>query len=360
MTNVLVVITTAFVPTGGLTTVMMNYYRVLDKKNIHIDFASTNDPPKTLLEEVRSNGGEYFKLPRRKNVLAYFMKLKKLAKGYNVIHVHGNSSTSVIELMAAKLAGVNKRIAHNHTSVSSHPFFNSILHPFFKKSYTHSVACSAFAGNWLFGEKGFIILRNAINVDRFRFCNEFREKIRQELGIPKDDVVVGHIGKFLNMKNHLFLVNVFAEYLKKHPNSTLLLVGDGPYRDLIEAEIKKCGVTNKVVLAGLRTDTPQLLSAMDCFVFPSLWEGLPLSVLEAQASGLPCFLSANITREVGLTSRVQFIELTNGAEQWANALTPVDWRSREKECDENKKALSDAGYNIVQESQSLLNLYRQQ
>ena len=357
MTKILTVFTTAFVPTGGLTTVMMNYYRVLDKKDLQIDFASTNEPPQSLLDEIQSQGSTYFKLPKRKSVLSYFRKLMKIAKNYDVIHVHGNSSTSVIELLAAKLAGVKKRIVHNHNSVTEHAIINKILHPLFKRCYTQAVACSSLAGNWLFGENQFFVLRNAINVDRFRFKNEFRRTIRQEFNIPDNTVVLGHIGKFVDAKNHLFLISVFSKYLENHPQSILLLVGDGPNREKIESEIQKKGLNSKVILTGLRTDTPQMLSAMDCFVFPSLWEGQPLSVLEAQAAGLPCYLSTNITREVGLTAEVQFIELDKGANQWANMLEPIDCNNRENKCDENKKALSDAGYNIVQESQALMDLY---
>lgn len=359
MTKILVVFTTAFVPTGGLTTVMMNYYRVLDKRKLRIDFACTNNPPNELLEEIQLQGSTYFKLPKRKNVFNYFRKLKNLAKGYDVIHVHGNSSTSVIELFAAKLACVKKRIVHNHNSQTGHPVVNKLLQPFFEKSYTHAVACSLLAGNWLFGKDCFLVLKNAIDVERFRFKKDFRDSIRQELNIPQHDVVLGHIGKFVEAKNHLFLIKIFSKYLEKHPDSTLLLVGDGPYREKIEREIKENGIEQKVVLAGLRTDTPQLLSAMDCFVFPSLWEGLPLSVLEAQASGLPCYLSANITKEVGVAANVQFIELEKSVDFWAETLKPVVYSNREEECEKNKIALSLAGYNIVQESQSLLNIYCQ-
>ena len=352
-------VTTAVEPTGGLTTVMMNYYRVLSKSSVHIDFASTNEPPLVLLDEIQLNESQYFKLPRRKDVLSYLFALKKIARGYDVVHVHGNSSTSILELFAAKLAGVKKRIVHNHNSMTAHPLLNGILHPFFRKCYTHAIACSSLAGNWLFGENNFYVLRNAIAVDRFFFNNDLRNSIRHELNIPSDNVVLGHIGKFVKAKNHLFLIDVFEKYLDKHPNSTLLLVGDGPYRGEIESEIKKKNLSDKVVLAGLRTDTPALLSAMDCFVFPSLWEGLPLSVLEAQASGLPCYLSLNITKEVGLTPEACFIELEKSTEQWADALNFINVDDRNEKCRRNKELLTASGYNIVHESQSLLKIYQE-
>ena len=358
MKNILVVFTTAFTPTGGLTTVMMNYFRAMKKDGLHFDFASTNDPPTNLLDEIKDQHCSYFKLPKRKFIPLYFFALKKLLKNYDIIHVHGNSSTSVVELFAAKVAGVKKRIVHNHTSKSEHPLLNRVLHPLYKRCYTHAIACSNLAGQWLFDESGFHILKNAINIERFASMFNRRNEIRNSLNIANDDFVLGHIGKFLIMKNHVFIVRVFAKIHQKNPRSKLLLVGDGPLRDEIENEIKQQNLLDSVILAGLRTDIPEMLAAMDAFIFPSLWEGLPLSVLEAQASGLPVFLSSNITKEVAASEHCFFMPLSDSAESWSNAIEEnVNIDQRKDRIPQNALSLTKAGFNITKEVDDLRKIY---
>ena len=212
MKRILVIITTAFTATGGLASVMLNYYRSLDKKGVQIDFASTNTITPDLNDEIQKNGSKYYQLPQRKNIIRYWKAVKCLSRNYDVVHLHANSSTAVIELSAAKAAGVVKRIHHNHTSKTQHPVINALLHPFFMHSYTDAIACSQLAGDWLFGKNNYKILRNAINIAKFEYNNEARVLIRNEFGIKEEDFVVGHIGKFMDAKNHEFLIKVFAEY----------------------------------------------------------------------------------------------------------------------------------------------------
>ena len=152
MKRILVIITTAFTSTGGLASVMLNYYRSLDKKELQIDFASTNIVAPDLNAEIRKNGSKYYRLPKRKNIFFYWKAVKSLSRNYDIVHVHANSATAVIELSAAKAAGVAKRIHHNHNSKTKHPVINALAHPFFKHSYTNAIACSQLAGDWLFGK----------------------------------------------------------------------------------------------------------------------------------------------------------------------------------------------------------------
>lgn len=167
--KILVTITTGFTLVGGLASVMMNYYRVLTKTNLNIDFCCSNEPPQVLLDEIHANGSEYYQLPNRKNVLAYFFALKQLCRGYDAIHVHANSATAVIELQAARWAGIKKRIIHNHSSRCQHNVLNQLFLSLYRRSFTQAIACSNEAGEWLYGREGFIILRNAINAKRFKF-----------------------------------------------------------------------------------------------------------------------------------------------------------------------------------------------
>lgn len=358
MKKVLVIITTAFSPVGGLATVMMNYYRVLDKSKIQIDFASTNEIDSSLLSEISAYGSNYIQLPRRGNVLKYWNAVRVLSKNYNILHVHANSSTALIELSAAIAAGVPKRIHHNHTSKTQHPFINAVLHPFFMHSFTDAIACSQLAGDWLFGKNNYKILRNAINITKFEYNNDARVLIRNEFSIKEEDFVVGHIGKFMDAKNHEFLIKVFAEYHLKHSNSKLLLVGDGEWRSKVETWVADSGCADSIILAGLRSDIPAIVQAMDVFVFPSIYEGMPLTVLEAQASGLPCLISSNVTSDVNIGQDVKMKDLADGVKDWADSIDSFDYAiSREVRCHNNYELITKAGYNIENEANELLKIY---
>lgn len=358
MKRILVIITTAFTATGGLASVMLNYYRSLDKKGLQIDFASTNTITPNLNEEIQKNGSKYYQLPKRKNIIGYWKAVKCLSRNYDVVHVHANSSTAVIELSAAKAARVVKRIHHNHTSKTQHPVINALLHPFFKYSYTDAIACSQLAGDWLFGKNNCKILRNAINIAKFEYNKDARVLIRNEFGIKEEDFVIGHIGKFMDAKNHEFLIKVFAEYHLKHPNSKLLLVGDGEWRSKVETWVADSGCADSIILAGLRSDIPAIVQAMDIFVFPSIYEGMPLTVLEAQASGLPCLISSNVTSDVNIGQDVKMKDLADGVKDWADSIDSFDYAiSREVRCHNNYELITKAGYNIENEANELLKIY---
>lgn len=358
MKKVLVIITTAFSPVGGLATVMMNYYRVLDKSKIHIDFASTNEIESSLLSEISAYGSNYIQLPRRGNVLKYWNAVRVLSKNYNILHVHANSSTALIELSAAKAAGVSKRIHHNHNSKTQHQIINALLHPFFKHSYTDAIACSQLAGDWLFGKGKYVILRNAINLHKFVYNADVRELVRKKYNIQSNEFVLGHVGKFVEAKNHYFLIKLFAVYHSKHPNSKLLLVGDGVLRAKIETWISESGCAESIVLAGLRSDVSALVQAMDIFVFPSLYAGMPLSVMEAEASGLPCLISSNVTNDVNIGEAVKMKSLDDGPNSWAIVIDSFDYAiSREVRCHNNYELITKAGYNIENEANELLKIY---
>lgn len=358
MKRILVIITTAFTATGGLASVMLNYYRSLDKNGLQIDFASTNTITPDLNDEIQKNGSKYYQLPKRKNIIGYWKAVNCLSRNYDVVHVHANSSTAVIELSAAKAAGVSKRIHHNHNSKTQHQVINALLHPFFKHSYTDAIACSQLAGDWLFGKGKYVILRNAINLHKFVYNDDVREQVREKYNIQRNEFVLGHVGKFVEAKNHYFLIKLFAVYHSKHPNSKLLLVGDGVLRAKIETWISESGCAESIVLAGLRSDVSALVQAMDIFVFPSLYEGMPLSVMEAEASGLPCLISSNVTSDVNIGQDVKMKDLTDGVKDWADSIDSFDYAiSREVRCHNNYELITKAGYNIENEANELLKIY---
>lgn len=357
MRRILVVITTAYIPTGGLASVMMNYYRNIDRSGLKIDFASTNDAPKVLTDELFANGSRYIQLPPRKNVLGYFNALKNVCKGYDVIHVNGNSATTVIEHLAAKLTGVKKRVNHNHTSIPDHKTTSDILYPLFKILITDRVACSDLAGNWLYGKGNFLILRNAVDVEKYRFNAKKRALIRKDFGISNDCIVIGHLGKIYKPKNHPYLVKIFNEYHQFNPKSILFLVGDGVMRQEVEALVDELNLRDHVIFAGLRTDVPDMLQVMDYFVFPSIWEGMPLSVLEALSSGLTCVISDHITKDVMIGPHVSSLSIEEQPTVWAKYVYNLPLPNRSLACEESAGLVTDAGYNIKVEAKELLKLY---
>ena len=337
---------------------MMNYWRAMDKTGLSFDFASTNTIEDTLNDEIIESGCRYYKLPPRKDILVYYNALRKLCIGYDVIHVHANSATSVLELMAAKRAGVPRRIHHNHTSKTLHPFLNKILHPLFVRLYTDAIACSEAAGEWLFGKGNFIVMPNAIDIDKFKYKEQTRKLMRDEFGFKENEIVVGHIGKFMDAKNHEFLIKFFARYHSNHHQSKLMLVGDGAWRPRIEKWVADSGCAEAIILAGLRSDISAIIQAFDVFVFPSIYEGLPLTVLEAQASGLPCIISSNVTKAVDIGRDVFVKDLADGVDCWADFIDHFDYTvSREERCNQNYKRLTDARFNIHNVANELFDLY---
>lgn len=313
MKKVLVVITTGFVTYGGLTTVFMNYYRSMNRDGLKIDVASIGQADKVLVEEIERNGGHYFDLPsKQKNIIAYIFELWRVCKYYDVVHVHGNSPLMIVELTIAKLRGVQQRIAHSHNTSGMHPILNIVCKGMFNKFYTVGLACSQKAGEWLY-TKEFHVLNNAIYTEKYAFSEEDRLDTRNLYRI-NNCFVVGNVSKFVEAKNHEFIVNLFSKFHEKHKNSVLLLVGDGPNRGKIETLIHQRNIEDCVIITGLKEETNKFYSAIDLFVLPSFHEGLCLALLEAQASGLPCLVSTNVTEENSVCDNVEYLELNE--ENW--------------------------------------------
>lgn len=359
MKRILVVICTDSVPFGGLTTVMMNYYRNMDRDGLVIDFASTNNAPRVLLDELQSNGNRYYNLGQRKCILTYFFNLYRVCRNYDIIHVNGNSATTVIEHFAAYLAGIKYRINHNHTSIPDHKKLSDFVYPLFKKLVTNRVACSDLAGGWLYRDEKFVVLRNAIDVDKYQYNINKRKAYRLQFNISEDCVVFGHLGKIYKPKNHPYLLKIFAEFHKRVQNSVLFLVGDGEMREEIERQIDLLNIRDNVIFAGLRTDVAEMLQVMDFFVFPSIWEGMPLSLLEAASSGLPCFISDSITKDVQIGPNIQALSIKDEPVVWANYINEhLPKESREVICSQNAKLISEAGFNIKTATRVLEKIYK--
>ena len=227
-------------------------------------------------------------------------------------------------------------------------FYKSML-----RNTTHRFSCGTNAGRFLFGNKTFTVVPNAIDTGKFQFNPEIRKKLRNSLGIPEDIKVYGHVGTFRTPKNHSFLIDVFAELHKSNPATKLVLVGSGELLDKIKAKVLSLGLNDAVAFMGQQNNVNEWLSAFDVFLMPSLWEGLPVSVVEAQCAGLPCVISDVIDRGVDITGNVKFVSTNMPAVFWADIISAVNSTHRI----EMGEIVANSPYNIDNAVSELANFY---
>ena len=333
----------------GITSVVKNLFYNMDRSGVSIDFVTINEPDEQFLNDIKSAGGRLFVVKRRtKNLVKYFLKLKEIIKNgrYDLVHVHGNSATLVIEMLAAKMAGCPIRIAHSHNTTCNNKLIHLLFGPLFRSLCTHALACGKEAGEWLFKRKKQVtVVNNGVSVEKFRFNIEKRNKIRYTHGISSNTKVIGHVGMFSTQKNHCFLIDSFAAYLKRKDDAKLMLIG--------------YGALDKVIFTGPTDDVSDYLSAMDCFVLPSLYEGLPVSLVEAQVSGLECFASNKVTEESNKTGNVKYLSIES-VDQWSEVFSTVKILSDEERTQRSKlciEKIKECGYSIVDEATKLKKYY---
>ena len=344
---------------GGLETMIMNYYRHIDRSKIQFDFLVHRSNMADYDEEILSMGGKIYRLsplnpldPRYLRSLDTFFAEHK---EYRIVHCHLDCMAG-IPLKYAKKHGVPVRIAHSHSS-SQTKDAKYILKLFYKRNivkYANRLfACGDDAGKWMFGTDDFTVLNNAIDAASYSYCAETAQSVRAGFGIPDHALIVGHVGRFCPPKNHVFIIQIFAEILKKRSDAVLLLVGEGELRAETERQAEELGVRQSVIFAGLRSDVPELLQAMDVFLFPSLYEGLPLSMVEAQAAGLPCLISDKVPIECKKTDLVQQISLEESPEVWANAVLSAADTQRKNTLEDIRRS----GFDVRENARWLQDFY---
>ena len=272
-------------------------------------------------DECKKYEIELIELPsRHQNPIEHYRELKRSisCKHYDIIHVHGNSSLMAIELFIAKQAGIKVRIAHSHNSVCPNMTLHNILNLYFRKLYTHALACGTLAGDWLFGKGNFQVIPNGFNTEKFYFDPLARDLIRKKLGL-ENKIVIGHVGRFNFQKNHQYLIKIFEKIAASKTDVYLLLIGIGPDYEKIEEIISKSLYKNRIILYGETREVGAIYSAMDVFVLPSRYEGLPVVLLEAQISGLPCVVSDKVTREVDFGD-IRWESIDDVPEVWGKAI----------------------------------------
>ncbi|MDD6790449.1 MAG: glycosyltransferase family 1 protein [Lachnospira sp.] len=313
---------------GGVESFLMNYYRKIDRSRLQFDFLC-NTEKVAYEDEILQLGGKIYRIParscdRRKFEAGLDRFLKEHAQEYCAIWENVCSLANIDYLTVALKYGIPRRIIHSHSGENPDGFLRGIFHRVnryrVKRIATDFWACSTEAAKWFYGStKGCRIIPNAIDIPKFKFDAGIREEYRRNLGIENKHVI-GHVGRFHFQKNHEFLIRIFAQYVRKDSKAHLLLVGQGELEEKIRQMVRSMNLEEYVTFLGVRMDLPELYQAMDLFLLPSVFEGLPVVALEAQASGLPCILADSVSPETKVNDNVQFLSLKDSEDVWAEAM----------------------------------------
>lgn len=355
---------------GGIENYLISQYNFLNKEKVMYDFVNITGEDSMVYTDylIKQGSSVYSIISRHKNPLLHYLQWLKLLldkRGiYSAIVLNSNGLTYVYPLIMGKLFNIPVRIIHSHNSnfPFRNTFFRKILIGFNKFLLKHSAtdywACSQLAGEWMFGKnKSFQIIHNAIDVKKYTYDSTKSNQIRENFRLD-DKFIIGHVGSFNYQKNHEFLIDIFDNVVKMQPDSILLLIGgDGgnpSILNLVKKKVNELGLADKVLFLGMRKDVPDLMQGMDCFVFPSRYEGLPLVGIEAQAAGLNCFFSSSITKELGITSLAHYVPLESSPEQWAENIIATCKGVKRKNME---KEISSAGYDIQCEISKIEDFY---
>ena len=336
---------------GGVESVIMNYYKHIDRNKIQFDFICDSDSTNIPYEEIEKLGGRVILVPPYQKLPKYIKRLKKIFKENNYKIVHSNiNALSVFPLYAAKKAKVPIRIAHSHSTSNKKEWKKNIvkntLRPFSKKYANNYFACTDHAGRWLFKNRvvdsgKLYIVNNAIDIEKFMYNEDIRKKIRKDLKLKDTDIVIGNIGRFMKQKNHSFLIDIFSELHKKNNNYKLLLIGQGPLEEEIKNKVKELKLQDSVYFLGQKNNVNEYYSAFDLFLFPSLYEGLGMVMIEAQCAGLSCVASTEVPKIAKVSEKAYFIDLDDQIEKWVNKITDIDISDRSIDLERIKKSSYD-------------------
>ena len=356
---------------GGIQTFILNNIEHIDKTKVQIDFLILDDGNVYETEtNLKLQGYNVYKLEgvwlrKPTDYFNYFKKIDEFFLNhhdYKVVHLHSSSKNFYV-LKSAKKYGIPVRIAHSHnigfqSKNKMQIMIGNLCKPLLKKYATDYFACAYLAGEWLFGKKAVKdgkvkVIHNAVEYEKFKFNEEKRIEMRNRLNI-NEKIVIGNVGRFSEQKNHEFLIDIFSEIHKMNKMSTLMLIGKGEKEELIRKKVKNLGLENDVIFMGFCDNVNELMWAMDIFLMPSLHEGLPVVGIEAQAAGLPCFMSKYvITDEVKITGLVSFVELKQSPKEWAEKILNSDLNRKD-----TKAEIEQAGYLIMDTAKELENFYR--
>ena len=353
---------------GGTQAVLFDWLKHIDREKIQFDFLVFMDGQQEYIEKFKELGCNIYQLPalKIKKLPRFMAELNRFFREHTYDVAHGHTkSKNVFFLYAAMKHGVPVRIAHSHnTKFQRMAALGEVMKPLLKWVSTDLVACSDIAGIWLFGKKAYdqgkiTVVKNGVDTGKFQYDGNVRRQYRKDLGL-ENAVVYGHVGKYMEQKNHPFLLEIFAQIRRLQPEAKLLLVGGG-YEDVIQAvnaKIRELALEDSVIQLGLRPDVPSLVQAMDVFLLPSFYEGMPVVGVEAQAAGLPLLLSDTITKEVGLLPSTKYMSLSQAAAQWAQEAVGLYENFRDNR-EEASRSVYDQGYDSKLVARDLTRLYEE-
>lgn len=347
---------------GGSETMAMNIYRNIDRNEIQFGFTNHTGRKAAYDDEIEEMGGHIFHLPKFKgyNYLKYARAWRELFRNhpeYKIIHIHNYNIAGIITRIARQ-ENIPVRITHSHSTRLNMPWQKKIvfhfLHASMMKNSTHFFSCGVNAGKFMFGKHYFMVVPNGLDTNLFLFNKNIRRKLRQQLALKGTETVYGHVGSFRTPKNHSYLIKIFNEIHKRDTTARLVLIGSGELLNLIQQQVSQLGLNEHVIFLGQQSNVNQWLSAFDVFLMPSLWEGLPVSVIEAQCSGLPCVISDVVDHDVDLTGHVKFIPLKKSTLEWADEIISIKPTDRL----EMGEKVSTSPYNINTVTSNLSSFYK--
>ena len=352
---------------AGIENYLMNMLREFDHEKIQIDFLYSIGDSGPFDEEILSYGGRIFRVPRTgmsiTKIVRHFQAVKKILKEHpeiTTVHIHANTAIGCLDARVAKAMKVPQIIVHSHSN-DCKGFRSHLLH-IISKAFIHGCAtrnfcCSEAAGKWMFGKNGkYYVMRNAICLSKYKFNPQIRNQVRLKNNW-KDCKVIGHVGRITATKNHKLIIEVFNAIHKEHPETKLLLIGDGELRSEITQHIIECGLQSDVIIVNQTDKVHEYLMAMDLFLFPSVWEGLGIVLIEAQASGLPCLVSDAICDEVKITDLLHICSLTDNSATWAHYAWDLLNSVNDRSLGNYIEQLAKAGYDVSKAAEQLSNIY---
>lgn len=320
---------------GGIESYMMNYYRHINREEIQIDFIVHGNQKGVYDDEIIKLGGYIYRVPvKSKDYFGNVRELKKIFNSgkYKILHTHMDAMNMVV-LKIAKQCGIPFRISHSHNTqhLTSNPIkfiLNEYARKNVKKYATHLFACSELAAEWLYGKQSIkngnvTIINNAIDFSKYLFSERKRVEMRNNMRISENEIVIGHIGRFDYQKNHIFLLKIFKKYLETNPDSRLILIGEGHLKPKIIELIDEMQISENVLVVGSTDKVEDYLNMFDIFVFPSLFEGLGIVLIEAQVSGLQCITSDQVPKEANITGNVSYLSLDESEKTWSNQIENI-------------------------------------
>ena len=346
---------------GGIERITFDYVSRIKNENIEFFFLNIYDKM-CYQDELEKMGCKIFSLPSpKKKLFVFVLEYLKLCENekFDIIHINMLSAANILPLLCAKISGCKNIIVHSHNA-STVGFYRHVLHftnKFFVKLFAnHYFSCSNAAAKFMFGNKKNVeIIRNAIDISKYKFDVENRKNFRKKINLPQNSILIGHIGRFEKQKNHKFIIRVFNEIFQKNANAFLILIGGGYTMKSIEKLVKKLELAKRVIFYGKTNNTAEIYSAMDLFLLPSFFEGLPVVGIEAQCNGLPVLASTGISAEIQITDLVCRLDLSDGEREWADKSQEMLSRTYERNL--FAKEVEKAGYNIEEKVKNLADLY---